>query len=87
MFKCAVETSLVHLTTAVAEVAAARLTLCARTMSLSWWILFPSGHLTAPRDDSSCLGDDVPGIRRLRSQVLFTFRSARQTPMTNNLPS
>lgn len=73
MFKCAVETSLVHLTTAVAEGATAQLTLCARIMSLSWWILFPSGHLTAPRDYSSCLGDDVPGIRRLRSQVLFTF--------------
>lgn len=62
MFKCAVETSLVHLTTAMAEGVAARLTLCARTMTLSWWILFPSGHLTAPRDYSSCLGDDVPGI-------------------------
>lgn len=72
MFKCAIETSLVHLTTAVAE-GAAQLTVCARTMTLSWWILFPSGHLTAPRDYSSCLGDDVPGIRRLRSQVLFTF--------------
>lgn len=86
MFKYAVETSLVHLTTAMAEGAAARLTLCARTMTLSWWILFPSGHLTVPRDYSSCLGDDVPGIRRSRSQVLFTFRSARQPPTINNLP-